>query len=83
MPKIEKEMNPFPESLSYTTMDWTFDQTAPLDWLKGSTGCVYSIDLKSTTARWPLRIMVELTKSLFGAVVCFGSRKFSSGYKCL
>lgn len=30
--------------------DGTFDQTAPLDWLKGSTGCVYSIDLKSATA---------------------------------
>lgn len=42
--------------------DGTFDQTAPLDWLKGSTGCVYSIDLKSATDRWPLRIMVEKNK---------------------
>lgn len=45
--------------------DGTFDQTAPLDRLAGVTGCVYSIDQKSATDRWPLLIMFELMQVLF------------------
>jgi hypothetical protein len=47
-------------------MDGTFDQTAPLKRLKGTQGEISSVDLKSATDRWPLYLMFELTKSLFG-----------------
>lgn len=37
-----------------------FDQTAPLDRLSGVDGCVYSIDLKAATDRWPLLWMIDV-----------------------
>ena len=40
-------------------MDGTFDQTRPLDRLKGVSD-VYSLDLKSATDRWPLTLLTVL-----------------------
>jgi hypothetical protein len=47
-------------------MDGTFDQLAPLDRLRGSTGWVHSIDLKSATDRWPIFLLMTLFDVLFG-----------------
>ena len=44
--------------------DGTYDQTKPLDLLKGSRHC-YSFDLKSATDRWPLLLLFELFQYLF------------------
>lgn len=46
--------------------DGTFDQTKPLDLLRGVSDIVHSVDLKSATDRWPLVLMFELMQSLFG-----------------
>ncbi|GAB2236455.1 hypothetical protein Droror1_Dr00028099 [Drosera rotundifolia] len=46
-------------------MDGTFNQSAPLDRLAGTSGTVYSIDLKAATDRWPLLLMFEIVQSLF------------------
>lgn len=50
--------------LSRIPMDGTFDQTRPLDRLKGEKVC-YSYDLKSATDRWPLKLMFESVTLLF------------------
>lgn len=47
-------------------MDGTFEQHAPLRRLKGATGTIHSVDLKSATDRWPLLLLFELCQSLFG-----------------
>jgi hypothetical protein len=47
-------------------MDGTFDQRAPIRRLRGSTGIISSIDLKSATDRWPLYALFDLTDVLFG-----------------
>lgn len=54
------------EILRLIPMDGTFDQTAPLDRLSGVDGCVYSIDLKAATDRWPLLWMIDVFTVLFG-----------------
>jgi len=51
--------------LSSIPMDGTFNQTAPLDRLRGIDGTVYSLDLKSATDRWPLLLLFELVQCLF------------------
>lgn len=51
--------------LSSIPMDGTFNQTAPLDRLRGIDGTVYSFDLKSATDRWPLLLLFELVQCLF------------------
>lgn len=47
-------------------MDGTFNQTAPLGRLKGHSGTVYSIDLKSATDRWPVIVLIMVVQKLFG-----------------
>lgn len=47
-------------------MDGTFDQAAPLDRLSGVKGPVYSVDLKSATDRWPIRLLLFMAFSIFG-----------------
>lgn len=55
-------------------MDGTFNQTDPLDRLAGVPGTVHSIDLKSTTDRWPLLVMFELVQALFGRSFAYSQR---------
>jgi hypothetical protein len=39
--------------------DGTFDQSRPLEWIKGAKQC-FSFDLKSATDRWPLYYLFSI-----------------------